>query len=70
MDAKIIKRDLEQAAGGALVSIEDICRWSGHSRDYVKLRLVRDVPSIRYGRDRLYFAGDVAASIAKQAIRD
>lgn len=67
----MIKKDLEKSlsnfAGGALVTITDICMWSGRSRDYVRLHITHDLDCLNRGTAKFYYAGDVAEAIVKAA---
>lgn len=63
LTSKEIERSLISYAGGALVTIADVTAWTGRSRDWTRLRVLRDLDCITEGRTKFYFAGDVAKAL-------
>lgn len=64
-----LQKSLEKATGAALVSITDVARWSGRSRDYVREHITRGLEHITNGKTKLYFSGDIAEKMAKMKVR-
>ena len=69
MDKKTIQRSIETAAGGRMVSITEIAAWSGRSVEWVKGTILADLDSIKTGKHRLYYVGDVAQAFVDAATR-
>lgn len=68
MTRQELQRSIERSAGGSLVSVAELVRWSGRSREYIN-SITRDIDYIQTRKDRLYFSGDVAAALTAMTQR-
>lgn len=63
VEKRTMQRDLERSAGGAMVSVSDIARWTGRSRGWVREHVLRDIECVYTGRHKLYYSADVAQKL-------
>ena len=63
-DRKEIAKDIKDQFGSSMINVKQVCIYTGRSRNYLD-PILSKIPSLKKGRDRIYFVIDVARQLEK-----